>query len=279
LNRIVSYGFIFLTIVLFILEGDRTHHVQVLTGLALSIIVAYTAFFLRWITLDATLPVIVLGTIILGFGGWWLAYAIIFFFISSSYLTHLNKYHALEPSKDDAFKDPAIRRDGIQVWANGFWVIIFTLLWFLTQNEAFLIGAFAVIATATADTWATEVGTKNPGVTRNILTREIVKSGTDGGVSHNGTMASLVGAIIISLFTLGFGLETHIIFPILIVSLAGFSGCVIDSYIGAIYQSEKTVPPKGGRKKISDNFPKNSIVNWLSTGIGGTIAFLLYSIF
>ncbi|MEX0660249.1 MAG: DUF92 domain-containing protein [Balneolaceae bacterium] len=274
MNRLISYGFIILTIYLFILEGNGTQYTQIFIGITLSVIVAYSAFFLNWITLDATLPVMVLGTIILGFGGWWLALAVIFFFISSSYLTHRNRYRTIRLSdKDLPQKDSSNRRDGIQVWANGFWMILFTYFWFLLQSDAFLIAAFAAIATATADTWATEMGTEKPGVTKNILTREIVKPGTDGGVSFVGTVASLAGAFIIALFTISLHVDVNTLFLILIVSIAGFLGCVIDSYIGAVYQSGK--PDKTGLSKI---VPKNSIVNWLSTGIGGIIALLLYSI-
>lgn len=254
---------------------------QMFTGIALSTMVAYAAFFFNWITLDATLPVIILGTIVLGFGGWWLAFAVIFFFISSSYLTHRNKYRSIQLLDNDLpVTDRSKRRNGIQVWANGFWLILFTIFWFLLQSEAFLIGAFAVIATATADTWATEIGTENPGVTRNIITREIVKPGTDGGVSLTGTVASFFGASMIALFAIFPDLGINTILLFLIVSIAGFLGCAFDSYIGAVFQAENIEIEKKGQNSFFYNVvPKNSIVNWLSTGIGGIIALLLYSIF
>ncbi len=279
MNRLVSYGFIFLTIYLFILEGGRTSNLQLFTGIVLSVVIAYSSFFLNLITLNATLPVIVLGTIILGFGGWWLAFAVVFFFVSSSYLTHRNKYRSIRfTDKEDPQKDPSKRRDGIQIWANGFWLIMFTMIYFLSQSSAFLIAAFATVATATADTWATEIGTENPGITKDIITREIVEPGTDGGISFAGTIASFAGALFIGLFTISLNVHLHSILLILIVSVAGFLGCAFDSYIGSIYQSRT---PKGiaGRYKFSDIVSKNSIVNWLSTGIGGIIALLLYSIF
>lgn len=280
LNRLVSYGFILLAIYLFILEGNRTYYSQMFSGVALSVMIAYSAFFLKWITLDATLPVIVLGTIILGFGGWWLAFAVVFFFVTSSYLSHRNKYRSLRLSdKELPLGDPTNRRDGVQVWANGFWLITFTMIYFMFQSNAFLISAFAVVATATADTWATEIGTEKSGETKNILTGEIVDPGTDGGVSYYGTIASFAGAFFISLFTISLDMNVHSIFLILIVIVAGFLGCVFDSYIGAVYQTKKTEGDKPGQRVFSELVPKNSIVNWLSTGIGGIIALLLYSIF
>jgi hypothetical protein len=91
LNRLLSYGFIFALIYLAILEGDATDHVMLIQGFAFSLIVAYLAFFLTWVTLDATLPVIVVGTAILGFGGWILAIAVVVFFITGSLFSRLNR--------------------------------------------------------------------------------------------------------------------------------------------------------------------------------------------
>lgn len=249
-------------------------HLLILTGLLFSYILAYIAFLLNWITLDATKSVIVLGTVTLGFGGWWLAFAMIFFFLSSAILTRRKlKSGVIDFEKRHIHHDLQKRRDGYQVWANGFWVGVFVIGWFFTQSPAFLIGAFAVIATATADTWSTELGTTKPGKTHLITTFKTVEPGTDGGVSFKGTLAAFFGSLFIALFTLpvtDFSLSIFIL-----VFLAGFVGGLVDSFAGAILQT-------GALKKIkpedfvrSGHALKNSLVNWMSTGIGGIVAIII----
>ena len=135
MNRLTSYGFIFALIYLAILEGDAGDHVMLIQGITYSLIVAYLAFFLTWLTLDATLPVIVVGTAILGFGGWILAIAVVVFFITGSLFSRLNRDFE---TPDDNSPLLERRRDGLQVWANGFWAAVFCILWFLFPLNLFL---------------------------------------------------------------------------------------------------------------------------------------------
>jgi len=59
------------------------------------------------------------------------------------------------------------------------------------------------------------------------------------------------------------------------ITLAGFLGCIIDSYMGAIYQSGENLKSEASKWSKLDNWKKNSIVNWVSTGSGGIIALVL----
>jgi len=56
-------------------------------------------------------------------------------------------------------------------------------------------------------------------------------------------------------------------------------GCLIDSYIGAVYQSLRKAQQPGGFWDRMDKEKQNSFVNWLSTGSGGIIALILLLIF
>jgi len=272
LNRLTSYGFIFVIIILAILEGSAEDHAILIKALALSFLLAYSAFFLTWLTLDATLPVIILGTVILGFGGWILAIAVVVFFITGSLITRLNL------DRTPSLKDKQVRRDGIQIWANGFWIALFCIFWFLSNAEIFLAAAFAAVATAMADTWATEIGIRNPGKTVGLLTRTAVEPGTDGGVSLKGTVASFTGALLIGFFA-SQGIQNDPAWTMTAVTIAGFSGCFLDSWLGALYHKEI----KNGAVKTFwsgfDNENHNNLVNWISTGSGGIIALLLLLIF
>lgn len=252
-------------------------HAMILIGLVLSIIVAYITFLTNWISLEATKAVIILGTIVLGFGGWALAFALAFFFGSSSFLTYLkgNKVHYTGYSVQESGDN---RRDGYQVWANGFWVAVFCTLWFALDAVAALIAAFGVVAAATADTWATEIGTRNPGETFKITTLEKVQAGTDGGISLKGTLGGVMGALLISLFIFALGIYSPIyFFPVIL--FGGIIGLLIDSFVGAILLDKGIDVEAPEDFSDSTNTFTNSFINWATTGVSGLTVYLITQFF
>src|SRR5262249_15057089 len=69
-----------------------------------------------------------------------------------------------------------------------------------------LLAAFVgAMATANADTWATEVGTLSTEEPRLITTGEPVAPGTSGGVTLLGTGAALAGAVSVGVVTEALG--------------------------------------------------------------------------
>jgi len=276
--RLINYFFGFVVIYLFILEAGMNDHAMILTGLTLSVLIAFVAFFGNWITLDATKAVIILGTIVLGFGGWLLAAAVIAFFTTGSLLTRKKRVLGItDHIKRNIPLHLQKRRDGYQVWANGFWLAVFCFGWFLISSDAFLVAAFVTLAAATADTWATEIGTVKPGRTVNILTFKPVDAGTDGGVSVKGTIAAAAGALFISLFVL-FASFTNLAAVFILVFALGFLGCFIDSIFGAIFEKKHVIINKPYDYSGSQESFSNSFVNWASTGISGLAALLLTQI-
>lgn len=275
--RLTNYLFGLAIIYLFILEGKMGDHALILMGLVLSILVAYISFLTNWISLEATKAVVVLGTIILGFGGWTLACAVAFFFGVSSFMTILNgkkskgSNHSVHISED-------VRRGGYQVWANGFWIAVFCTLWFSLTSVASLIAAFAVLAAATADTWATEIGTRNPGKTHKITTFEEVPAGTEGGISLKGTLAGVLGALMIALFIFPLGILAPITF-FTVVFFGGVAGLLIDSTLGAIFLDKKISIEAPEDFSDSTNTFTNSFINWASTGISGFFVYLITQLF
>lgn len=250
-------------------------HIRIITGLVLSVCFGTIAFIFNWITIDASRTVVVLGTIIYGFGNWLIVSAVLFFFITSTIFSRYRRKSIL--GRSDKTEQSQLnrhkRRDGTQVWANGFWMAFFLFTWFLYPTAGLLTAVFAVIASATSDTWATELGTVNPWKTRLITSFKKVRPGTDGGISLKGIFAALLGSAAIALFTfLDASLSNPVTFYI--VFGAGFLGCITDSYLGAIFQNR--IPDKTGNNSESETGSKlsNSMVNWISTGIGGMIAFV-----
>ncbi|MDZ7755962.1 DUF92 domain-containing protein [Rhodohalobacter sp.] len=280
MDRLINYLFWIIAIFLFVLEGKLNEHLLILIGLGLSLIIAYLAFFLNWITLDATKAVIILGTITFGFGGIWPALALIFFFLSSSLITRNkrldgNVNRSVPLRSDDPYHNS--RRDGYQVWGNGFWVAVFCLAWFQFEMDFLLLAVYGTIAAATADTWATEMGTRKKGGTRLITTFKKVEPGTDGGISFAGTLASAVGSMAVASLLLIMP-DPYDLNVAVVVAVAGFVGSVADSYMGAIFQTKNVQLFKSERIVGRDAMLKNCLVNWLATGIGGLITLITFKI-
>lgn len=280
MDRLINYLFWIIAIFLFVLEGKLNDHLLILTGLGLSLMTAYLAFFFNWITLDATKAAIILGTITFGFGGIWPAIALIFFFLSSSLIIRNKRLDGIVNGSvplrsDDPYHNS--RRNGYQVWGNGFWVAVFCLAWFQFDMDFFLIAVYGAIATATADTWATELGSRKKGRTRLITTFKKVEPGTDGGISITGTLASAAGSIAVASLLLIMP-EPYDFNEAVVVAIAGFLGSVADSYMGAIFQTQNIQLFKSDRIVGRDAMLKNCLVNWTATGIGGLITIITIKI-
>ena len=263
MDRKLNALFLFLAVVVFITTANTAQQWNILLGVLLSVLFSLAAFAFRGLSLDGMFSAIVIGTFAFGLGGWKLAAVLLLFFISSVAISDRSKWRAEHLSE-------SARRGGLQVWANGFWMVIFLVCATVFKAPIFLIGAVAVIATATADTWATELGSRNPESTYLITTFERVKPGTDGGVSIKGTTAAFIAAIIMSgvsvyVFSLHFSI-------FILIFVAAILGCLIDSYLGALFQQNKrsvTLPVINEEIAFSNN-----LVNTISTGIGGVLAII-----
>jgi uncharacterized protein (TIGR00297 family) len=98
-------------------------------------------------------------------------------------------------------------------------------------NYAGFIGS---IATATADTMASEVGVAT--TPRLITNFKKVPPGTDGGVSVLGTFAGIIGAGLIGLAAYILGIYPDLVRTMEIAMVAGTFGCFVDSILGAVLE-------------------------------------------
>ncbi|HLR89850.1 MAG TPA: DUF92 domain-containing protein [Balneolaceae bacterium] len=274
--RIINYCFGFILIFLFILEGMAADHIRILLGLILAGIIACAAFILNRISLDALKAAILAGTFAFGLGGFQVATALVLFFVTSVLLSDLPGKVA-DPHGERP-EDHNKRRTGYQILANSFWMMFFLIFWFVTGVQSFLIAAIAAVAASNSDTWATEIGQRNSGKTKDILTMKEVPPGEDGGVSSKGLAAALAGSFLIGLSILAGSAES----PggmILIAGISGFAGCLSDSILGAWLKNRED------RFKIPGDFSGtplqflNNLTNWTATGIAGIIALIFTQIF
>lgn len=123
-------------------------------------------------------------------------------------------------------------------------------------------GFIGAIATATADTMASEIGVLSKPVL--ITNQKHVKPGTDGGISILGTVAGLIGALIIGVSAFIVNVSPDITHSICIAIIAGMIGCFADSLLGATLEREGLL--------------NNEHVNLLATIIGALVGIIIITI-
>ncbi len=169
---------------------------------------------------------------------------LIAFFISSSALT---KWRGKRKKEVAEKFEKTGKRDKYQVIANGFAATLMAAFFLITDSSCFVLGYLAAISTVTGDTWATEIGVFSKEDPRWILNlKKKVSKGTSGGISLLGTIAAFTASLFIfsTYFLVDFFVKRsssvsfpeNAIFSIFIVTIIGFFGVMIDSFLGAIIQ-------------------------------------------
>ncbi len=247
----------------------------------ISFLLILVLFKLNVLTIDGALGAFIMGLFIFGSGGWKFLVPIGLFFLTSSFLSKI-----LKNDKDKNFESfgKGSRRDLIQVYANGVIPMLISIWWLYDPSEILYIAFLASVASATADTWATEIGIYSKIAPRNCISFRKLKPSVSGGVTLFGTIASLLGAGIISL-SAQFFLQSSA--QALLVLLAGFTGSIFDSIIGATVQAIYVCNKCGKRTERSQHCGNstvlesgnktinNDMVNLLCTLSGATIVILI----
>ena len=155
------------------------------------------------------------------------------------------------------------RRGPENVWGSAATGVIFAIMIKLNiLNQSILEVAFAAsFAAKLADTFGSEIGKRFGRNTFLITTLQKVKKGTEGGISLEGTFASLFGAFLMSYFMLLLGIistKDHFF----IVLISGFIATLAESIIGARYQEKYHL--------------SNEFVNFIQTTLSSIISIVLF---
>jgi uncharacterized protein (TIGR00297 family) len=153
------------------------------------------------------------------------------------------------------------RRGPENVWgsaATGALCALAALRW-PAHAGVFRLGYVASIATKLSDTFASEVGKAYGYNCFLITTLKAVPRGTEGAVSVEGTLAGVLGSLIIAAYGAAVGLIARDGRSLGLMAAAAFVGTTAESYIGALAQD-----------KIK--LLTNELVNFLNTLIGAAFA-------
>jgi uncharacterized protein (TIGR00297 family) len=134
------------------------------------------------------------------------------------------------------------------VFANAFVPALIAVISYAAgmQNQPLAVLAYLCsISVAAADTIASELGVLSPHV-RLITNLKKVPAGTDGGISIYGTFWAIMASIFVSLagwvvLFPGMAIDGRVIVPIVM----GVFGCMVDSVIGATFETWKMVDKLG----------------------------------
>lgn len=259
---------------------------MLLIGFLISLYIAYGAEKRGALTTAGAAWAVVVGTIIFGLGGGVPGLSLIAFFLSSTALSRYRKAEKTQRTVGVVEKGDC--RDAIQVLANGAPAAVFCLLYGVSQQPMFYVGALAALAAATSDTWATEIGLLSPLPPRHVLTWQEVAPGTSGAVTAAGLVGTIAGAGFIALLSLGEP-EHGTVLRALFVVLGGIAGGLLDSILGATVQEQRSClhcgepteqlhHPCGGQTVCTGGVPglDNDMVNALATTLGGALAALAW---
>lgn len=217
---------------------------------------------------SALITALAMGALFILFGGWTgleLGLVMLYFLMLSAIVTYIGYTYKI--SRRLTQKERSVWN----VLANGLGPLMFALLFFYSLDKgsaslaiASFFGFFGSVASVTADKFSSELGVLD-GTPRMIFTMKKVKKGTSGGITWLGIAVGAAAAFLIALAVIPVELfSVNLMFygagitlALLIVTVSGIFGTLIDSALG--YFEEK----KKGNKYTS---------NFLCSIIGGLIA-------
>jgi uncharacterized protein (TIGR00297 family) len=257
-------------------------------GLLFSSAIALLAYRRRSLSRSGVVGAVASGTIIIGMGGWSWGLSLIYFFLSSSLLSHFREREKAATAADKFSKGS--RRDLGQAMANGGLAVLCSLVSGLSSSarirrraQAAFTGA---LAAANADTWATELGVLSASAPRLVTTWQRVAAGTSGGITVLGSAAAALGAWTLGLFFwIAQGCRRPLAALPIIALCSGMAGSLFDSFLGATVQAmyycpscqtetERRIHRCGAPTKLIRGLPwmNNDVVNFMASACGACVA-------
>ncbi len=247
--------------------------VSTLAGLAVILTVGSAGYFNRSIDRSGFVAGLLVGIVFVLGGGLPATFMLITFFLVGSAFTKY-KYGLKEELGAAELKGGA--RTWKNVAANLFFPTFMLLVYSLTSWEPAMLAFVSSLAGALSDTLGSEIGVLSADPPIMIHTLRRVPPGTSGAISPLGTLASLVGALLIAIEAFSFsmiGLD-----QLLLAVVLGFSCSLVDSLLGAMLQvryrcveedrivEDPSLCNGGARPVRGVKWLDNHAVNLISTG-------------
>ena len=198
----------------------------------------------------------VLGSILWGCLSWQGWSSVVIYLLLGSLVTKIG--YKFKNEKGIAEKRGG-KRGPENVWGSAATGLFFAIMAKLNFSNLvfYKIGFAASFAAKLADTFGSEIGKRFGRNTYLITSFRKVERGTEGGISLEGTAASALGALFMSLIMFILNIISTK-YQFLIVVISGFLATISESFIGAKFQD---------KYKLS-----NELVNSIQTSISSIIA-------
>ena len=254
---------------------------RIIVAFFISLVIVFLAYRRGSLSKSGAVGALLVGTIIFGLGGpvWGILLGL--FFVSSSLLSHFKE--AEKRAAAEKF-DKGHQRDIGQVLANGGLGSLVAILSVALPSALWFPLFTGIMATVTADTWATELGTLSKQPPRLITNGRRVETGTSGGVSLLGTLVSMAGGVIIGLSAALLDPNLNVLQGALIGGIGGLAGSLFDSFLGATIQqiyfcdscrkdTERRIHKCGSQTRPLRGWAwlNNDLVNLIASIVGGLI--------
>ncbi len=225
-----------------------------------AVLIAVSQRFLPLLTPAGWFHAGVLGTILWGCLGWrgWLS--VVLYLMLGTLVTRLGFKRKLEAGLAESRGG---RRGPENLWGSAATGSILAILIQLEigLKELLLAGFAASFAAKLADTFGSEIGKRWGRRTILITSLRSVPPGTDGAISLEGTLASLLGSFFMTAVVVGLFFSEIKEFT-LVIFVVGFLATLVESVVGAVLQHRL-------------NWLTNELVNALQTSIAALLAITL----
>jgi uncharacterized protein (TIGR00297 family) len=205
-------------------------------GLAAALAIAIAAWRAGALSASGAAAATVLGTLAVA-AGWDWAAVLITYFVTGALVTRFRAATKIAVLGARVAKGGA--RDAMQVLANGGAFALAAIGDLAVGGDVWRLLACASLASSSADTWATELGTLSRSTPRSIISGKRTDAGPSGAVTALGLLAAIGGAGTVALVAVLAGWGSAAI----VAALAGgVAGCLLDSLLGATVQARRWCP-------------------------------------
>ncbi len=255
---------------------------RVAAGIALAAVIAGGARAARSLTTDGAIAATLVGGASVAAGWSWGA-LLLAFFLSSSALSRIGI--DIKHRRTSAILEKGGARDAAQVLANGGLFAAAAAGHIVLPWDGWMAIGGGALAAATADTWATEMGTLAKGIPRLITTWRPAPPGTSGAVTLTGTTGMVLGSAFLTLGMVAAVWPRHVFMAAFV---GGVLGALADSLAGATMQArrrcascdaltERAIHSCGAHTAHAGgaSWMTNDAVNFLCSVVGGSSALVV----